>query len=178
MDVYLEFPRPAYFHKDLEAIMRLCGSLGHKAKDGRPCGYRIGDKAESCPHHAPGGSKARAFQAKGVLNNQFRRLPEQIQAGDLKTADDLRSVYAQIIATATTDRAVDLKRLEVVLKALGGAGGLLQTDAINNLSDQLARSDGHTNALIILERMRTTTLRPVPPPKRMVVQPDQERPAS
>ena len=43
------------------------------------------------------------------------------------------------------------------------------TDAINTLSDQLARSDGHTNSLIILERMRTTTLRPVPPPKRMAV---------
>jgi hypothetical protein len=65
---------------------------------------------------------------------------------------------------------VDLKRLDVVLKALGGAGNLLQVDAINQLSDQLARSDGHTNALIILERMRTTTLRPVPPPKRMAVQ--------
>lgn len=158
--------------------MKLCGSLGFKGKTGKLCGYRIGDEAESCPHHAPGGSTAKQFQMKGVLHNQFRRLPEQIRAGDLKTTEDLRSVYAQIIATATTDRAVDLKRLEVVLKALGGAGGLLQTDAINNLSDQLARSDGHTNALIILERMRTTTLRPVPPPKRMVVQPEQEGRAS
>lgn len=150
--------------------MKLCGTLGHKSKTGQPCGYRIGDQAESCPHHAAGGSKAKDFQAKGVLASQYKRLPEQIQAGDLKTTDDLRSVYAQIIATATTDRTVDLKRLEVVLKALGGAGNLLHTDAITQLSDQLARSDGHTNALIILERMRTTTLRPVPPPKRMAVQ--------
>jgi hypothetical protein len=158
--------------------MKLCGAEGHKAKNGEPCGYRIGDKAESCPHHAPGGSTAKAFQAKGVLHNQFKRLPEQIKAGDLRTTEDIRAVYAQIIAVATTDRAVDLKRLEIVLKALGGAGTLLQVDAMNNLSDQLARSEGHTNGLIILERMRTTTLRPVPPPKRMAVQPEQERPAS
>lgn len=150
--------------------MILCGSKGFKAKSGDPCGYRIGDQAESCPHHAPGGSKAKDFQAKGVLASQYKRLPEQIQAGDLKTTDDLRSVYAQIIATATTDRNVDLKRLDVVLKALSGAGNLLQVDAINQLSDQLARSEGHGSALIILERLRTTTLRPVPPPKRMAVQ--------
>ena len=150
--------------------MKLCGDNGHKAKSGAPCGYRISSEATSCPHHAPGGSKAKDFQAKGVLASQYKRLPEQIRAGDLKTTDDLRNVYAQIIATATNDRGVDLKRFDVVLKALGGAGNLLQVDAINQLSDQLARSEGHTNALIILERMRTTTLRPVPPPKRMAVQ--------
>src|SRR5262245_7066624 len=149
--------------------MKLCGSMGFKGKSGNPCGYRISDQAEFCPHHDPAGSKAKDFQAKGVLASQYKRLPEQIQAGDLRTTDDLRAVYAQVIATATTDRVVDLKRLDVVLKALSGAGALLQVDAIRELSNELARSDGHGNGVLLLERVRKTQLRPLPPPKRIQV---------
>src|SRR3954466_7319777 len=107
MDVSLEFFNSAYFNKLLEAPMKLCGSLGFMSKSGGPCGYRIGDTAESCPHHAPGGSTAREFQLRGSTASKYNRIPSQIEAGDLDTTEAIRRVYADVITTAVTMKRID-----------------------------------------------------------------------
>lgn len=155
--------------------MNKCGDHGFKTKDGTPCGYRIPETATSCPHHDPNGpSRARSFQSKGTLAAQYRRIPEQIQAGDLRTVEALRDIYGQVIETATKQKGVDLKVLDTVLKALSGASNLLQVDAVNTLADALARTEGHGQGLLVLERLKQTKLRPVAPPRRLP-EPDTNR---
>ena len=73
--------------------MRSCGDRGYKTKAGAPCGYKIADGAESCPHHDPNGSRARLFQAKGTAAAQLRQLPAQLEGMDLrKILDDLSQI--------------------------------------------------------------------------------------
>jgi hypothetical protein len=143
--------------------MKLCGSLGFKSKTtNQPCGYRIADSADSCPHHAPGGSTAREFQLKGAMASRYNRIPSQIQAGDLDTTEAIRQVYADVIHTAVTMKRIDRSRLELVIKSLNGASTLLQVDAMKELNETLLRSEGHGPALIVLESLKTSRLRRLP----------------
>ena len=146
--------------------MRSCGDRGYKTKAGAPCGYKIADGAESCPHHDPNGSRARSFQAKGTAAAQLRQLPSQLEGMDLKTSDGLRGILAQVIGLASSKAGIDLRRLDSVTKAVNSATSLLQLDVLKDLSDVMAKADGHGGAILILERLRNTGLKPIPPPKR------------
>ena len=143
--------------------MKLCGSLGFKSKTtNQPCGYRIADHAESCPHHAPGGSKAREFQMKGATASRYNRIPSQIQAGNLDTTEAIRQVYVDVITTAVTQKRIDRSRLEIVIKSLNGASALLQVDAMKELSEILLLAEGHGKAVIVLNSLKTARRRPLP----------------
>ena len=142
--------------------MKLCGSSGHKAKDGRPCGYRIAETADSCPHHAPGGSKAKDFQAKGLMASKFKRVPANVDVTGLETADAILGILAQVAVTAAKDPNPDLKRLDVIIRACNGANAVLQTKAIKELNDTIMRTEGHGPAFLLLERFKTGSSRPLP----------------
>ncbi len=70
--------------------MKLCGEMGHRGKNGKPCGYRIAAMAKACPHHSGNPAKARAFQSKGALASKMRHaLPPDFKLPDLDTLDGI-----------------------------------------------------------------------------------------
>ena len=144
--------------------MKLCGSLGFKSKTGEPCGYRISDHAESCPHHQLGGSQAREFQLRGAMASKFNRLPSRIAAGALDSTEAIRQLYRDVITTAVEQKRIDRSRLEIVLKALSGASALLQVDATRELTDILLQLDGQGKALLVLNSLKQARRHPLPPP--------------
>ena len=151
-----------------------CGAFGYKTKAGKPCGYFIAPDATSCPHHTPGGSTAKAFQEQGMFAKKYMRIPDQVAAGTLRTAEEIREVYASIITEATTRKSVDLRRLDTVLKCLSGASTLLQIEALKELNDTVLRAEGHGPALVVLEGLKAGRTRRLPGVKVRPLEPIEE----
>ena len=162
MSFCLDFYKSGQSDKKDDVSMKKCGDLGYKSKSGQTCGYRIADHAESCPHHAPGGSRAKEFQLRGAMASKYDRLPSKIQSAKLSTTEEIRQVYADVIETVTTMKRIDRNRLEVVVKCLNGGGALLQTQMIRELNDALLRAQGHGPALVILEGLKRRKTRRLP----------------
>jgi hypothetical protein len=139
--------------------LKLCGENGHKSKAGQPCGFKIADTAFSCHHHAVDKTRQREIiDAMRVAQKQLR-LPDSIDVGDLKTIEDVQKGFASVVKIAATDRHADLKRLDVIIRALNGSNTSLQTQALNDLNATIMRAEGHGPALVILEGLKTSQLR-------------------
>lgn len=142
--------------------MKLCGENGHTSKAGRPCGFKIGDNALSCHHHALDKTREREIVSSAKLARKQLRLPESIDVGDLQMIGDLQRGFASVVRIAATDRHADLKRLDVLIRALNGANGVLQTAAVKELNETVLKAEGHGAALVILEGLKAGKTRRLP----------------
>lgn len=142
--------------------MKLCGDNGHTSKDGRPCGFQIGDNALSCHHHSEDKSREKEICAEAVISRKYKRLPEDFEIGELRTVEEIQRGYTQVVKSALTDRHVDLRRLDTIIRALAGANAVLQTQAVKELNETVLRAEGHGPALVILEGLKTSRMRRLP----------------
>jgi hypothetical protein len=144
--------------------MKLCGEFGYVTKEGKPCGYRMPDTATSCPHHDPAGTaRAQAFQRRGGETVQQKRLPKEIAVtASVKTVEELQGTYEAVIQEVCTAKKPDLKRMDVILRALSGATAVLQTQAVKELNETVLRAEGHGPALVILEGLKAGRTKRLP----------------
>lgn len=156
--------------------MKLCGDHGHKSKNGGPCNFKIADGASACHHHAADQTRAKEILSSAILARKQLRLPESIETGELKTLHDLKRGFAQVIRNAATEKHVDLRRLDVIIKCLNGANAVLQTEATKELSELLLKIDGHGASLLVLQRLKEAPLRHLPGKLRRQTPPNPEGP--
>lgn len=148
-------------------MSKLCGEMGHKTKTGQPCGYRIAENAEACPHHSPN-PWAREFQKKGLQLCRTKRLPEGIDVENLETVDDLLALYARVARSADKQKDVDHKRLDIIIRALNGANQVLQTKAMKELYEVALQLQGHGQSLLVLAQLKNGPSRPLPGVRAML----------
>jgi hypothetical protein len=88
----------------------------------------------------------------------------------IRTVEDLQHSYAEVIRQTCAKDTPDLKRLELILKALSGANAVLQTATIKELNDTVLRAEGHGPALVILEGLKAGRMRRLPVSKAKDIQ--------
>jgi hypothetical protein len=143
--------------------MLRCGDHGFLTKAGKPCGYKISDQETCCPHHDEDKSRAKRFQTKGWAQAQENRLPRSVMIpGSVTSVEDLQATYTAVIEEVCTVKKADLKRMDVILRALSGANAVLQTKAVSDLNDTVMRAEGHGPALVILEGLKKGRTRRLP----------------
>ncbi len=143
--------------------MTTCGEYGFITKTGKPCGYRLADNVQACPHHSGDPERVKAFQRRGGETTQEKRLPSDIAIpGSVTTISDLQDTYTAVIREVCTAKKPDLRRMDTILKALAGANAVLQTEKIDELNDVLKRAEGHGPALVILEGLKSGRTRRLP----------------
>ncbi len=142
--------------------MPTCGSKGFLTKAGLPCSYNIAEKDEACPHHCADKSKAREFQTRGGLISNMTTLPDNINTNGFQTIGDLKRTLADVAHEIATNKKVDLKRMDSLVRVCGVAGSVLQTEKIDELNDVLKRAEGHGPALVILEGLKSGRTRRLP----------------
>jgi hypothetical protein len=139
--------------------LKLCGDGGHKRRDGLPCQFKIPDERASCHHHAEDQTRAKEILSSAIQARKLLRLPDSIDVGDLASLEAVQRGYASVVKIAATDRHADLKRLDVIVRALNGANTSLQTQALNDLNATIRIAEGHGPALVILEGLKSSQLR-------------------
>jgi len=145
-----------------------CGAYGYKTKTGEPCGFWLGKGQTSCPHHDPDPAKKR----QGKLLEKMRAgalmqtIPDEIEITELSTSKDIQFGFQQVIKAASTQKSIDLKRLEVVIKALNGANAVQQTEEIREQNRILMMLDGHGASIAALQRLRDAPVKALPGRKK------------
>ena len=107
--------------------MRLCGE---PTKAGTSCGYKLADDERYCPHHDPDRTRQERLVKKAQLGSMAKDIPDEIEITELSTSKDIQFGFQQVIKAASTKKKVDLKRLDVVIRALNGANAVQQTEEI------------------------------------------------
>ena len=144
-----------------------CGDYGHKTKGGEPCGFWLGTGQTSCPHHDPSDKSRQAeIHRKADAAKITRTIPDQIEITDLSTSKDIQFGFQQVIKAASTQKSIDLKRLEVVIKALNGANSVQQTEEIREQNRILMMLDGHGASIAALQRLREAPVKALPGRKK------------
>ena len=138
-----------------------CGQYGYLAKSGKPCGQYLHGNDRVCIYHDPDKSRAHAMQSKGGTIANHKQLPDRIRAS-VKTVEELQLAYGMVIEEVTTAKQADLKRLDIVLKALSGANAVLQTASLKELNETMLRAEGHGPALVILEGLKAGKMKRLP----------------
>ena len=143
------------------AHMPTCGESGYVTKAGTPCGFRVG-KGKACPHHDPDPTRLARIQAKSRIGVEAAAIPQGLKWNTLETVAQIRDGYAQVVSIASSQRRVDLKRLDVIIRALNGATGLVQVEAMKDLNETLLRAEGHGAGLVILEGLKAGAKKRLP----------------
>ena len=102
----------------------------------------------------------------GVLT---RTIPDSIEITELSTSKDIQFGYQQVIKAASTQKSIDLKRLDVVIRALNGANAVQQTEEIREQNRILMMLDGHGASMAALQRLREAPVKALPGKKRAPV---------
>jgi hypothetical protein len=113
------------------------------------------------------------MQRRGGLNAQEKNLPAAIAiTASVRTTADLQATYESVIQEVCTAKKPDMKRMDVILKALSGANAVLQTEAVKELNDTVLKAEGHGPALVILEGLKAGRTRRLPgiPERKTVVE--------
>jgi hypothetical protein len=142
--------------------LKLCGDNGHKAKDGRPCGFKIADSAVSCHHHAADKTRQREIVDAMRLAQQRLRIPEEIETNEFATVADCLRVRAQVVKILKTEKRPDFRRLDMILKATNGASNDHSTKAQERQNEILLQLDGHGAGLAALQRLKESPIRVLP----------------
>lgn len=146
-----------------------CGFYGHLTKAGKPCRFRILAGMESCQHHDTNGTRREKIQKKAEAAALLREMPDKIRITDLSTSADIQLGFQQVIKAASSQKSVDTRRLDVVIKALNGANAVQQTEAIREQNRILLMLDGHGASLAALQRLKDAPVRPLPKRKMTVI---------
>jgi len=131
-------------------------------KEGTPCRYFIAEGETLCPHHDPDKTRQERLIARATLGKEARAMPEKLEITDLSTSKDLQYGFQQVIKAASSQRQVDLKRLDVVIRALNGANAVQQTEEIREQNRILMMLDGHGASVAALQRLRDAPTKALP----------------
>jgi len=145
---------------------RVCGHYGHMTKAGTPCGYRLAEGDTACPHHSEDKTKQQALVRKAKAAQLMQTLPDELHIEALSTSKDLQFGFQQVIKSASCKKGVDLKRLDVVIRALNGANAVQQTEEIREQNRILMMLDGHGGALAALQRLKEAPVTLLPTRKK------------
>ena len=144
-----------------------CGYHGHVTKQGKPCGFKIKPGTTCCQHHDRDTSRSEAILTRSKAGRLLRTMPDQIEITDLATSQDIQFGFQQVIKAASTQKSIDLRRLDVVIKALNGANAVQQTEEIREQNRILMLLDGHGASIAALQRLKDAPVKALP--KRKVV---------
>jgi hypothetical protein len=148
--------------------VKRCGEFGHVGKNGLPCQYKIYGQATCCPHHDEDKARQTTLLAKARAGGVAMRLPEAIDLGGLQTLADLKRGFSQVVRNAATEKHVDLKRLDVIIRALNGANAVLQTEATKELTDTLLKLDGQAAGVMAVQRLKEAQVLVLPKRKSVL----------
>lgn len=146
-----------------------CGEYGHVTKTGAPCGFHVSGLATVCQHHDVDKTRQQRITTAGGKASHRMTKPVRMRA-KIRTVEDLQHSYAEVIRQTCAKDTPDLKRLELILKALSGANAVLQTATIKELNDTVLRAEGHGPALVILEGLKAGRMRRLPVSKAKDIQ--------
>lgn len=155
-------------------IEQRCGGT---TKAGKPCRYILGEGEKWCPHHDADPTRRERLVKRAMLGAEARVMPDEIKIVDLSTSKDLQYGFQQVIKAASSKAKVDLKRLDVVIRALNGANAVQQTEEIREQNRILLMLDGHGASVAALQRLRDAPTKALPGRKVKVVttKPEQEQ---
>lgn len=153
--------------------MRLCGE---PTKSGASCGYKLADDEQYCPHHDPDKSRQERIVRKAAVGREAKDIPDEIEITELATSKDIQFGFQQVIKAASTKKKVDLKRLDVVIRALNGANAVQQTEEIREQNRILMMLDGHGASLAAIQRLKDAPTRQLPGRKLKQIGPKGETP--
>lgn len=142
-------------------------------KTGTPCGYRVYD-TEFCPHHDPDKTRQEELLEKAQAGRIVKTIPDEIEIDELSTSKDIQYGFQQVIKAASTKKGVDLKRLDVVIRALNGANAVQQTEEIREQNRILLMLDGHGASLAAIQRLKDAPTRQLPGRKLKQIAPKAE----
>ncbi len=144
---------------------RLCGEYGFLTKEGLPCRFILPDGENACQHHSE--DKTRQHETlKKSREAQFESRIPKIHTNNFAEIDDCLRVRAAVVKVLTTDRKVDYKRLDMILKAATGASADHATKATEKQNELLLALGGHGAGIAMLERLRSAPLRVLPGKRR------------
>lgn len=153
--------------------MRRCSGV---TKAGTPCRYILGENEELCPHHDPDQSRKERLLKRAAVGKEAREIPDEIEITELSTSKDIQFGFQQVIKAASTKKKVDLKRLDVVIRALNGANAVQQTEEIREQNRILMMLDGHGASLAAIQRLKDAPTRQLPGRKLKQIGPKVETP--
>lgn len=151
--------------------MRRCSGV---TKAGTPCRYILGENEELCPHHDPDQSRKERLLKRAAVGQEAREIPDEIEITELSTSKDIQFGFQQVIKAASTKKKVDLKRLDVVIRALNGANAVQQTEEIREQNRILMMLDGHGASLAAIQRLKDAPTRQLPGRKLKQIGPKKE----
>lgn len=99
---------------------------------------------------------------KAQLGSMAKDIPDEIEITELSTSKDIQFGFQQVIKAASTKKKVDLKRLDVVIRALNGANAVQQTEEIREQNRILLMLDGHGASVAALQRLREAPTKALP----------------
>lgn len=151
--------------------LKQCGDFGHKAKDGRPCGFRIADHETACYHHSEDKTRQKRIIEKMHVTHRTMRVEalNQIQTNEFRTIDDCLRVRSQIVEVLKKEKSPDYRRIEMILKATTGASTDHSTKAMRDQNEILLMLDGHGKGVAALQRLRESAVRVLPGRKTLSV---------
>lgn len=113
---------------------------------------------------------------KAQLGSMAKDIPDEIEITELSTSKDIQFGFQQVIKAASTKKKVDLKRLDVVIRALNGANAVQQTEEIREQNRILMMLDGHGASLAAIQRLKDAPTRQLPGRKLKQIGPKGETP--
>lgn len=115
---------------------------------------------------------------KAQLGSMAKDIPDEIEITELSTSKDIQFGFQQVIKAASTKKKVDLKRLDVVIRALNGANAVQQTEEIREQNRILLMLDGHGASVAALQRLKEAPTKALPGRKVKLVtsKPEREEP--
>lgn len=113
---------------------------------------------------------------KAMLGSMAKEIPDEIEITELSTSKDIQFGFQQVIKAASTKKKVDLKRLDVVIRALNGANAVQQTEEIREQNRILMMLDGHGASLAAIQRLKDAPTRQLPGRKLKQIGPKVETP--
>jgi hypothetical protein len=139
-----------------------CGENGFRRKDGQPCGFSVPLGKNCCHHHDVDKSREQAILQQAKLGLERAKLPEGTLIEEWESVEDVRLTLSKIAKAALCQKGVNLKTLDVAIRAASAANTSFQVSAIKELNDTILRSEGHGPALVILESLKSGKLSRLP----------------
>jgi hypothetical protein len=139
-----------------------CGDNGFRRKDGELCGFSVPLGKNCCHHHDVDKSREQAILQQAKLGIERAKLPEGTLIEEWESVDDVRLTLSRIAKAALCQKGVNLKTLDVAIKAANAATTTFQVTAMRELGDLILRSEGHGKALFLLENLKAGKLTRLP----------------
>ena len=139
-----------------------CGDNGFLRKDGQPCGFSVPLGKNCCHHHDADKSREQAILQQAKLGIERAKLPEGTLIEEWESIEDVRLTLSKIAKAALCQKGVNLKTLDVAIKAANAATSAFHVTAMRDLNETMLRAEGHGPALIVLEGLKAGKMKRLP----------------